>query len=116
MQNRLDYTVNNLNTASENVTAANSRIRDTDMAKEMTKYTQMNVLAQVQAMLAQTNYSHKCSTTTRLIILTISFPFFFNIHYLKASRKRDAFLKIYNDNKRLAAIFKLLTFKLRFII
>jgi flagellin len=56
MQNRLDYTVNNLNTASENVTAANSRIRDTDMAKEMTKYTQMNVLAQAaQAMLAQAN-------------------------------------------------------------
>ena len=56
MQNRLDYTVNNLNTASENVAAANSRIRDTDMAKEMTKYTQMNVLAQAaQAMLAQAN-------------------------------------------------------------
>jgi flagellin len=56
MQNRLDYTVNNLNTASENVTAANSRIRDTDMAKEMTKYTQMNVLSQAaQAMLAQAN-------------------------------------------------------------
>lgn len=56
MQNRLDYTVNNLNTASENVTSANSRIRDTDMAKEMTKYTQMNVLSQAaQAMLAQAN-------------------------------------------------------------
>lgn len=56
MQNRLDHTINNLNTASENVTSANSRIRDTDMAKEMTKYTQMNVLSQAaQAMLAQAN-------------------------------------------------------------
>jgi flagellin len=56
MQNRLDYTVNNLNTASENITSANSRIRDTDMAKEMTKYTQSNVLTQAaQAMLAQAN-------------------------------------------------------------
>jgi len=56
MQNRLDHTVNNLNTASENITSANSRIRDTDMAKEMTKYTQNNVLSQAaQAMLAQAN-------------------------------------------------------------
>lgn len=56
MQNRLDYTINNLTTASENMSAANSRIRDTDMAKEMMKYTQGNVLTQAaQAMLAQAN-------------------------------------------------------------
>jgi flagellin len=56
MQNRLDYTINNLTTASENISAANSRIRDTDMAKEMMKYTQGNVLTQAaQAMLAQAN-------------------------------------------------------------
>lgn len=55
-QNRLDHTVNNLTTASENVTAANSRIRDTDMAKEMMGYTSKNVISQAaQAMLAQAN-------------------------------------------------------------
>ncbi len=55
-QNRLDHTVNNLTTASENVTAANSRIRDTDMAKEMMSYTSKNVISQAaQAMLAQAN-------------------------------------------------------------
>lgn len=55
-QNRLEHTVNNLTTASENVTAANSRIRDTDMADEMIKYTQNNVVTQAaQAMLAQAN-------------------------------------------------------------
>ncbi len=55
-QNRLDYTINNLNTAEENMNAANSRIRDTDMAEEMMKYTQTNVLTQAaQAMLAQAN-------------------------------------------------------------
>lgn len=55
-QNRLEYTINNLTTASENMSAANSRIRDTDMAKEMMKYTQGNVLTQAaQAMLAQAN-------------------------------------------------------------
>ncbi len=56
MQNRLDYTINNLDTASENITSANSRIRDTDMAQTMMKYTQGNVLTQAaQAMLAQAN-------------------------------------------------------------
>ena len=55
-QNRLEYTVNNLTTTSENISAANSRIRDTDMAKEMMNYTKMNVLTQAaQAMLAQAN-------------------------------------------------------------
>jgi flagellin len=55
-QNRLDYTINNLDTAKENMENANSRIRDTDMAKEMMGYTQSNVLTQAaQAMLAQAN-------------------------------------------------------------
>jgi len=55
-QNRLEHTVNNLTTASENVSAANSRIRDTDMAKEMMAYTSKNVAAQAaQSMLAQAN-------------------------------------------------------------
>ena len=56
IQNRLEHTINNLDTTSENLTAANSRIRDTDMAKEMMEYTKMNVLVQsAQAMLAQAN-------------------------------------------------------------
>ena len=55
-QNRLDHTINNLTTSSENISAANSRIRDTDMAKEMMGYTSKNVIAQAaQAMLAQAN-------------------------------------------------------------
>ncbi len=55
-QNRLDYTINNLDTTKENMESANSRIRDTDMAEEMMKYTQGNVLTQAaQAMLAQAN-------------------------------------------------------------
>ena len=56
LQNRLEHTINNLDVAVENLTAANSRIRDTDMAKEMMNYTKMNVLVQsAQAMLAQAN-------------------------------------------------------------
>ena len=56
LQNRLEYTINNLDTTNENMTAANSRIRDTDMAKEMMNYTKMNILTQAaQAMLAQAN-------------------------------------------------------------
>ncbi len=56
LQNRLEYTINNLDTTAENMTAANSRIRDTDMAKEMMNYTQMNILTQAaQSMLAQAN-------------------------------------------------------------
>ncbi len=55
-QNRLEHTVNNLTTTSENMTAANSRIRDTNMAEEMMNYTSKNVIAQAaQAMLAQAN-------------------------------------------------------------
>lgn len=46
IQNRLDHTVNNLETADENLTSAVSRIRDTDMAEEITEYTQQNVLSQ----------------------------------------------------------------------
>lgn len=55
-QNRLEHTINNLNTSSENLSAAESRIRDVDMAKEMMNQTKNNILAQAaQAMLAQAN-------------------------------------------------------------
>ncbi|NLK72648.1 MAG: hypothetical protein GX285_06500 [Clostridiales bacterium] len=56
LQNRLEHTVNNLGVTSENLTAAESRIRDVDMAKEMMQYTKNNILTQAaQAMLAQAN-------------------------------------------------------------
>lgn len=55
-QNRLEHTVNNLSTASENLTAAESRIRDVDMAKEMSEFTKNQILAQAgTSMLAQSN-------------------------------------------------------------
>lgn len=55
-QNRLEYTSNNLGTVVENLTAAESRIRDTDMAKEMVNLTRNSILLQAsQAMLAQAN-------------------------------------------------------------
>ena len=55
-QNRLEHTINNLGTASENLTAAESRIRDVDMAKEMMEFTKMAILQQAAtAMLAQAN-------------------------------------------------------------
>ncbi|MBD2845827.1 flagellin [Paenibacillus sp. IB182496] len=55
-QNRLEYTSNNLGTTVENLTASESRIRDTDMAKEMVELTKNNILLQAsQAMLAQAN-------------------------------------------------------------
>ncbi|MDQ0192182.1 flagellin N-terminal helical domain-containing protein [Paenibacillus wynnii] len=55
-QNRLEHTINNLNTSSENLTAAESRVRDVDMAKEMMEQTKNSILAQAaQAMLAQAN-------------------------------------------------------------
>ncbi len=58
IESRLEYTQSNLTTASENVTAAESTIRDADMAKEMTEYTKNNVLMQAaQSMLAQANQS-----------------------------------------------------------
>jgi flagellin len=55
-QNRLEHTINNLGASSENLTAAESRIRDVDMAKEMMDFTKNNILSQAaQAMLAQAN-------------------------------------------------------------
>ena len=56
IQNRLEHTINNLSVTTENMTAAESRIRDVDMAKEMMAYTKNNILVQAsQAMLAQAN-------------------------------------------------------------
>ena len=56
VQNRLEHTIANVDNASENIQASESRIRDTDMAKEMMNFTSKNVLAQAtQAMLAQAN-------------------------------------------------------------
>lgn len=55
-QNRLEHTINNLSVTTENMTAAESRIRDVDVAKEMMAYTKNNILVQsAQAMLAQAN-------------------------------------------------------------
>ena len=55
-QNRLEHTINNLTTASENLTAAESRIRDTDMAKEMMNFTKLQIMLQAgTSMLAQAN-------------------------------------------------------------
>lgn len=59
-QNRLEHTVNNLNNVVENTTSAESAIRDTDMASEMVRYSNNNILAQAgQAMLAQANQSNQ---------------------------------------------------------
>ncbi len=56
MQNRLEHTIKNVDTASENLQASESRIRDVDMAKEMMTFTKNNILTQAaQAMLAQAN-------------------------------------------------------------
>lgn len=56
IQNRLEHTINNLSVTTENMTAAESRIRDVDMAQEMMNYTKNNILVQAsQAMLAQAN-------------------------------------------------------------
>ncbi len=58
LQNRLEHTVANLDNVSENTQAAESRIRDTDMAEEMVEYSKNNILAQAgQSMLAQANQS-----------------------------------------------------------
>lgn len=55
-QNRLEHTINNLKVTSENITAAESRIRDTDMADEITAFTKNNILLQAsQSMLSQSN-------------------------------------------------------------
>ena len=56
LQNRLEHTINNLDTTSENTSSAESRIRDTDMAEEMVEYSKNNILAQAgQSMLTQAN-------------------------------------------------------------
>ena len=56
VQNRLEHTINNLGTTAENLSAAESRIRDTDMANEMMNFTKQNILMQAaQSMLAQAN-------------------------------------------------------------
>lgn len=58
IQNRLEHTISNLDTAAENTQTAESRIRDTDMADEMVEYSKNNILAQAgQSMLAQANQS-----------------------------------------------------------
>ena len=60
VQNRLEHTINNLDTAAENMQTAESRIRDTDMAEEMVNYSKNNILAQAgQSMLAQANQSNQ---------------------------------------------------------
>lgn len=60
VQNRLEHTINNLDNVVENTTAAEARIRDTDMATEMVKYSNNQILAQAgQAMLAQSNQANQ---------------------------------------------------------
>ena len=60
VQNRLEHTIKNLDNVTENTTAAESQIRDTDMAAEMVKYSNNNILAQAgQSMLAQANQSNQ---------------------------------------------------------
>jgi flagellin len=60
IQNRLEHTINNLDNIVENTTSAESQIRDTDMATEMVKYSNANILSQAgQSMLAQSNQSNQ---------------------------------------------------------
>lgn len=60
IQNRLEHTINNLDNIVENTTAAESTIRDTDMATEMVKYSNANILQQAgQSMLAQSNQANQ---------------------------------------------------------
>ena len=60
LQNRLEHTISNLDNISENTQAAESRLRDTDMADEMVEYSKNNILAQAgQSMLAQANQSNQ---------------------------------------------------------
>ena len=60
IQNRLEHTIKNVDNVIENTTAAESRIRDTDMAEEMVTYSKNNILAQAgQSMLAQANQSNQ---------------------------------------------------------
>ena len=56
LQNRFEHTINNLNVTAENLTASESRIRDTDMAQEMTNFSRTQILSQAgTSMLAQAN-------------------------------------------------------------
>ena len=60
VQDRLEHTIKNVDNVVENTTAAESRIRDTDMASEMVTYSKNNILAQAgQSMLAQANQSNQ---------------------------------------------------------
>lgn len=60
IQNRLDHTIKNLDNVVENATAAESQIRDTDVAEEMVRYSNNNILQQAgQSMLAQANQSNQ---------------------------------------------------------
>ena len=60
VQNRLEHTISNLDNVAENTTSAESRIRDTDMAKEMVEYSKNNILMQAgQSMLSQANQSNQ---------------------------------------------------------
>ena len=60
MQNRLEHSIANLDTSAENLQAAESSLRDTDMAEEMTEYSKNNILMQAgQSMLAQANQSNQ---------------------------------------------------------
>ena len=73
IQNRLNYTINNLENYSENLTAAESQIRDTDMATEMTNYTKNNILQQAaQSMLAQSNQSTGRTLITSVIEILLT--------------------------------------------
>ncbi len=76
VQSRLSYTSTNLTTASENVQASESTIRDADMAKEMTEYTKNNVLLQAaQSMLAQANQSSSSPQPAPVIHWPLRFRF-----------------------------------------
>jgi flagellin len=60
VQNRLEHTINNLDNVVENTTSAEAQIRDTDMAKEMVKFSNNNILTQAgTAMLAQANQANQ---------------------------------------------------------
>ncbi|MDR0984854.1 MAG: hypothetical protein LBL93_07660 [Ruminococcus sp.] len=65
-QNRLDYTIQNLNTASENISNANSRIRDTDVAKQQTKFVSNQILQQTAGRTVQIS-NENASNVLRLL-------------------------------------------------
>ena len=65
MQNRIEHTLNNLANYEENLTSANSRIQDVDMASEMVNFTKLQVLQQAgTAMLAQANQAPRASSSS----------------------------------------------------